>query len=269
MQAKSTFSGRGSAFTLVELLVVIGIIAVLIAILLPTLGRAREQASAVTCQSNMRQLGVAFVMYSTQNAGQLPNASSAWPNGSWRKVWIHQLMDAKLVTPNGSYSGNEFPNMQQADVVTAPSSRIVRCPSDPRQQGDSFWGAQFSYAPGLYLLGYRDARHITKMTRFRRASEVVLLAETYWGNANFNPFFLDPEGAPWGDSRFGWDVRHQQGASINLAFMDGSVRAVAYKRSNSGLTRTVPGNWVVRSRIDGIGQTYWRLTQLGLRQTDY
>jgi prepilin-type N-terminal cleavage/methylation domain-containing protein len=57
------------AFTLVELMVVVAIIALLIALLLPAMRRAREQASRVNCMSNLRQRGVAIFMYMAENRG--------------------------------------------------------------------------------------------------------------------------------------------------------------------------------------------------------
>src|SRR5438045_9682184 len=63
---------KKNGFTLVELLVVIGIIALLISILLPALGRARAQANSVWCQSNMRQMGTAIFMYAQAHNGRLP-----------------------------------------------------------------------------------------------------------------------------------------------------------------------------------------------------
>ena len=78
---------KRKGFTLIELLVVISIVALLIAILIPALQRARAQAKDILCQSNLHQWGVIFSMYADNNNGYFFE-----PSTNWRKNhWIEQL----------------------------------------------------------------------------------------------------------------------------------------------------------------------------------
>src|SRR5438045_8254156 len=70
------------AFTLIELLVVIAIIAILAAILFPVFARAREKARQASCQSNLKQIGIAFKMYVQDYDETWPNAAPLPPNGA-------------------------------------------------------------------------------------------------------------------------------------------------------------------------------------------
>ena len=112
---------RRSAFTLIELLVVIGLIGLLIAILLPTLGKAREQAKTTACASQLRQLGLGFMIYAQNNAGWLPSWSG----------W-HQLEDDGTTIPRSPGDETKVAWTTQLErSFVRPNNSVYNCPSFP------------------------------------------------------------------------------------------------------------------------------------------
>src|SRR4051794_15114928 len=115
-------------FTLVELLVVVGIIAVLVSILLPSLSRAREQAKQVQCLSNLRQLGLAFAMYTNNNKGFYPRATPRYnAQAQAREDWIYSEEAAGKARDISESAIAQY-------LGSAPISKdYFRCPSDDWQ----------------------------------------------------------------------------------------------------------------------------------------
>ena len=96
---------KRNAFTLIELLTVIAVIAVLSAILIPAVGRARESANQSKCISNLRQIGVAVQSYANEHKGRYPEA---WHKGEAGKPWCRAIEPYVGMESDGAEPDNLF-----------------------------------------------------------------------------------------------------------------------------------------------------------------
>jgi len=242
------------AFTLVELLVVIGIIAVLIGVLLPALNKARAQSQSVACLSNMRQLGQALTMFSQEHKGFLPKAwfnarpkataPGVGPGGRDGQTQDYQASDAW---------GYRFP-MYGWDYVLLRyvnnNKQVFACQSDTDYQlrGVADFGLPADQLPdkpdaddipASYRINTSDipdkAFTAIKISQLRKpAQSIVLLEGAHAPPPSTEPFH---HVARWEDDQSGtvgpktkknvaWD-RHA-GKRSNYVFADGHAESMNY-----------------------------------------
>ncbi len=201
---------RRNAFTLIELLVVIAIIAILMAILMPTLHRAREQGKRVACLSNLKQLALSWNLYADDYEGRMVNANTGTSAPTVRGekgCWVY-WSDPSSATE----AQRRLRIMDGLLYRYCPNTNLYRCPTGIR--GEVVTYSIPDALNGYYSISGAKEQIKTLRTQIRSPSQQIVFLDE--GRLSPSSWTI------WYDQERWWDqITARHGDGTNFAFADG------------------------------------------------